>query len=79
MTSHDTTYFISNPHYFEHQDNPNKHHNTFKFLRLNTNECRRNYSEDEVRERLEASDPCPQECCVGEGDLVTTDFLGIKE
>lgn len=53
MVTLDKTYFNNNPHFWEHQADPTRHHNTFKFITNNIYNPNRNYSEDEITNRLE--------------------------
>ena len=52
MTANDSTYFNSNPHFWEHQADPNKHHNTFHFMKVGAYGPS-NYSHEEVAAVLE--------------------------
>lgn len=57
MTVNDKTYFLSNPHQWEHQADPNRYHNTFLFLRHTLYQTRGTYSKEEITNRLENSIP----------------------
>lgn len=53
MTVNDKTYFESEPKLNDNLYNPCQWHNTFHFLRLNSNNRKFNYSLTEIQNRLE--------------------------
>lgn len=53
MTANDTTYFLSNPHQWEHPLYKDRWHNTFKFIANTSYAVKRNYGYDEVLKVIE--------------------------
>lgn len=53
MTVNDTTYFLSDPHQWQHPLIKNKWQYTFKFLYNTSNRVKKNYSIEEITNILE--------------------------
>lgn len=79
MTVNDTSYFLSNPKQWDHQADPNKHHNTFLFLRHTLYQTHGTYTIEEIATRLENSLPCTGSHGIGQTGATVKEVRGSRK